>query len=988
MKKSILHHSKKMLATVVATLMVFQLGLPLMLHAQDSPPPADPPPVEQPAPEPEPVVETQTTQEPAPEPETVIVTGDVDVDVVVDNDINENQTVVVQPEEEQDTPPDLLMVEPDQTSTTTPTTTTLLLVVDDGATSTDATSTPLVLLTVNDANSTNTPTSTVTVGNDNHATSTTEVVVDGNSGENKIDETEGDAIIVTGDVDVDVTVDSDINSNNTEVPTGDVGPCGDPTGTCADAEVSELTVENDNHATTTTEIDVDANSGENEIVDAEGDAIIVTGDVVVETTVSNFVNTNITGLGAVMALDLYGEVSGDLDVSQQNGQNLQGGTVIDNSLTVTNTNDATVVNDVVIDANSGGNQATSTDGGATIVTGNVTVKVDLANNINTNITGNNWIYSAINIFGSWIGSLVLPYQKAPAADGQTNPTNSTITVTNDNSAGVGNNVDAEANSGQNSATGDGTNFVATGDATVETHIVNSVNTNIFDSSWDFIKINIFGSWSGFIYGLPMDAHYIETADGVIIYRGSAHEVATIFAQGDNGYELSNQNIDIINQNEAAVFNNVEVNANSGNNTAQGAATSTIQTGNVDTRISISNEVNTNLVGDDWNYTLINIFGNWLGNLEFGRPDLWITESVETETFPAGIGDLVTYTFTFGNNGDGPATDVRIFDDFHDRFLTLVDPAGGNFYNGGIEWFLGNLEPGETGTLSYSLAVNSNINEGPNNIENTVTIATDQDDRDMTDNTSGGSFVAVYSQGAPVTTDSNHVAIAANSGPQATLKITKTNTTTEPVSAGDLVSFTIPVQNISDTAATDVLVQDTLRDSGGNDVSINTWDLETVTAGESVIIEYDLEITAEAAAGHYINTALVEGWSNGWVTDSANSGFDIIIKENSAELEQEPEEELPAPLALFETATTTALIGGLAGNDSVTRTGVGQPQEVVETFVDDAIAGINETLGQVLGSELASSSADQPQPIYWSLLWLLLILVIVYLAVKMLVPNRR
>lgn len=129
---------------------------------------------------------------------------------------------------------------------------------------------------------------------------------------------------------------------------------------------------------------------------------------------------------------------------------------------------------------------------------------------------------------------------------------------------------------------------------------------------------------------------------------------------------------------------------------------------------------------------------WFGNLlpvvqpPEGEIDLAITKLANRAT--AGPGDLVKYTLTYRNLGDAPAEDFTIVDDFDERYVTVVDAAGGVVADGRITWALAGplSEADGPKTLEYTVRVNTMMPAGTTNIDNIVTIS-HPDDIDASNN---------------------------------------------------------------------------------------------------------------------------------------------------------------------------------------------------------------------------------------------------------------
>lgn len=70
------------------------------------------------------------------------------------------------------------------------------------------------------------------------------------------------------------------------------------------------------------------------------------------------------------------------------------------------TSTASVENNVDVAADTGNNMATTTNGSASIATGNAYASANVVNLVNTNIVGQNWIFGVFNIFGNLSGDII------------------------------------------------------------------------------------------------------------------------------------------------------------------------------------------------------------------------------------------------------------------------------------------------------------------------------------------------------------------------------------------------------------------------------------------------------------------------------------------------------------------------------------------------------------------------------------------------------
>jgi hypothetical protein len=90
-------------------------------------------------------------------------------------------------------------------------------------------------------------------------------------------------------------------------------------------------------------------------------------------------------------------------------------TSVNNDTTV-QTNNANIVNNLNLSANTGGNETSKNTGGNnSIVTGDANIIANIVNFVNNNIAGNGRLFvTVVNVFGSWMGNLVTPGQQQAA----------------------------------------------------------------------------------------------------------------------------------------------------------------------------------------------------------------------------------------------------------------------------------------------------------------------------------------------------------------------------------------------------------------------------------------------------------------------------------------------------------------------------------------------------------------------------------------------
>ncbi len=323
------------------------------------------------------------------------------------------------------------------------------------------------------------------------------------SGNNNTDRnTAGDSTIETGDANVSANSLTFANNNlSGGVVYSVVNIFGDligdiifPDGFCCTGDLSAANVGNGTNSENLANIDVtnsdtqlqandadiqnyivlDANTGDNTTSDnTGGTSSITTGDASAEMQLVNIANTNIAGgdwwlvivneagnwvgkiLGAPLGA-LYGGSdgflftqadSGEITVTNsENGSDSQntGSVSKDSTNTTVQANDAQIVNNINLSANTGGNSASRNTGGtSSITTGDADIIANLVNFVNNNIAGGKLFVTVVNVFGSWMGDFVSP-GSTKEADSQ-----------NENSIGGASNQESNNTSQDNSSNSNG-----------------------------------------------------------------------------------------------------------------------------------------------------------------------------------------------------------------------------------------------------------------------------------------------------------------------------------------------------------------------------------------------------------------------------------------------------------------------------------------------------------------------------------------------------
>ena len=734
----------------------------------------------------------------------------------------------------------------------------------------------------------------------------------------------GDAVVVTGDAVSSGDVQNGVNTNvidtgsSTPDTSSDTTTDGTSNDTLTTDNASEtpqtLSATNEADTTPATPVNVDATStndatvANNADVDAgTGDntastsadsaaAVVATGNAVAVANVVNVVNTNIfdaqgfflflsnllAGFGGTLDLRTLGffDQSGTGDGSSCDGTC---GDIANGN--ISNSNNADITNNVTVGADTGGNTATSSDGGALVVTGNAYAAANVINVANTNIVDSNYLLLTFNNFGDFNGDVVFPAAQAFLDIFGGGQGTGAATVSNNNSASVSNNVSANANTGDNSASSSGGNAaVVTGDASAGANVVNQVNSNLFGGGGFSVLFRIHGDWGGQIFGAPPGLTWQQTPGGVQLFFDPS-------AAGSGSVPPTVNNLNLSNTNDANITNNVNVYALTGNNQALGGAGAGVSTGDAYADANLINVANTNIVGRNWMLAIFDIFGNWNGSISFGRPDLLVASRLEMiGTDRVRSGDSVIYHFMVANNGDIDAHNVTVTNTFDPDYVVFPKEPGG--FDGKFTENVGTIPAGQYQEFSFEANINKNIPIGQSAIANTVSVIEDEPDDNMADNTDLLSYdvtreAADYMHGAVI-----------EYTPSPRLAITKTNSTEgATTSASTTISYEVNIENSGGGPAYGAVLVDTLKDAYGHVIYQKHWEIGTIKSGEKVVVDYDVFFSGKTPTGTYTNTAKVYALA-GYPTfiyghDGSSNEASSVIHIKALPPPEEPASEEPA-----------------------------------------------------------------------------------------------
>lgn len=294
-------------------------------------------------------------------------------------------------------------------------------------------------------------------------------------------------------------------------------------------------------------------------------------------------------------------------------------------------------NNINLATNTGGNSANYNTGNGDVGSGNANVALNLMNFMNsTFIATEAGLLGVLNIFGNFVGNLLLPKDLLSANNGAS-PTslsvtnkntgansanNASVDVTNkldvnaDNVCDIANNIDLKGSTGNNTSnfnTGNG--FVNTGNVKANVGVASTANQTVADDTVFYTIINVLGKWTG--------SNLLTNFFGALSVPNPSGNGETIIVQNNNigANAKNNANVDISNKqginltNNASINNNIVLAANTGGNSSSyNTGNGKVTSGNVNVLANVFNVANMNVVAKKFVFFVINIFGDWKGDI--------------------------------------------------------------------------------------------------------------------------------------------------------------------------------------------------------------------------------------------------------------------------------------------------------------------------------------------------------------------------------------
>ncbi len=677
----------------------------------------------------------------------------------------------------------------------------------------------------------------------NDAVTQTEPPKSETTASNSSTDTADSTTIETGDARATQSTTNKVNINTVDTgttPTPENASTTPPT--LPDEATASTTVTSDNSAVIENQSTTTADTGENTAAAPQGGgASISTGDSLAAVNVVNIANANIIdSVGFYALLNLLGYF-GSINLSNfgttspyllPQCQNALETCTSEQLLSVANNNFADILNNLIVRSGSGGNYASST-GNADISTGDAAAFANLLNIVNTNIIDSNYLLLVFNNVGNWGGNIILPNKTFFDNFFFNGTGGGNANVSNNNSANVENSCGADAQSGGNTAIASSSE-ITTGNALSQCNTANLINTNIFGGGAFRLLIRVSGDWSGKIFGLPDGISWIRTPSGIELFSTS----------GAGTTSQDQSRLTVGNNNTANIKNDVGVYALTGENLIE-SKTGGISTGNAYAASNIMNVANTNVIGSNWLWAIINIFGNWNGNISFGAPDLWVGSTAKSLSDGFRPNTEVLFTFTIANRGDVDAADV-ILRSTPNPFISFNGQGTRSF----MEWHVGRVPARSSIEVSYLAKLSTMLPFGEPELKSSSTVSAEEGDYNETDNTD----ILIILGMNPVGASLGGKVIKYD--PDPILAITKKNFASSTITASSTVKYQIQIRNSGGPAYHSVLV-DTLRNEHGEIVSKQTWNLGTIKPDEEITVDYVIGFNASTTDGGYINFAEIK-----------------------------------------------------------------------------------------------------------------------------------
>lgn len=429
----------------------------------------------------------------------------------------------------------------------------------------------------------------------------------------------------TGPQEMAIPIEEEVSTQDIKETTNDqTGPNSENQNSLTNE--TDVNINETNNANIDNNLEIDLSSGENNINQNSVVGSLETGSIEGTINVLNVGNSTLGEGSSVGTQTIDGSNTNEIvlgtttnraSLNTTTGPNSSNTNLMDsnNFVTIVTENNASADNVIDIDANTGDNTIYGNTKVGNIETGDITLGVNLINILNVNNPNLVLTVDVWSILGDYEGDIVLPqlgntYTGPSSSNSNINNINNSIDVEVQNNADISNNFDFETSTGGNNI---GSNTVlgnvSTGGTVIDGSVANLANIN----TPAFYIFNVYGTWDGSYMGLDPSK--------VII-----NQINDTTGPGSDNQNQTNIN----NQTNASINNNatsnslIKLDANTGNNAINSnSVIDNISTGAITLGANVVNILNS-FGNDVGNFSLgvINIFGNWKGNVKNEpRPEL-------------------------------------------------------------------------------------------------------------------------------------------------------------------------------------------------------------------------------------------------------------------------------------------------------------------------------------------------------------------------------
>ena len=520
---------------------------------------------------------------------------------------------------------------------------------------------------------------------DNNANLEVENSAVATTGENQSNnEDDADISVDTGEATAEISNQNQINTNILEVATTtvDIGDSGAEIGETLPAEIE--IIENNNQAEVMAESEAVASTGENQVITNNADVQVNSGGANAYVNVINLINTNAVGTNlGIYLINNFNQEWANLDLNQmwlklmagEGAMVIEAGSNDEKMVIISNRNLSNLNNVVTVVAASGNNVVSGGDE-VLIVTGNATAVANVINLVNTNLVGSQFFIGVVNVLGENLGDIILPNPEKF----QTTENNGGSMAMNNNQAILDNTVITDSNSGNNVTLNVNNSTIETGTAQAYSNDLSIVNLNVEMNNQMWLQLNVLGESSGKIYNWSFPGSVEEIGDNQLL-----------FILNENGcLDCQSGNDLVINNNSAQVNNSILVTADSGGNQIIGANNGTINSGSAWSIANLTNLINLNIRGSDWFWGIVNVLGNWKGNIIFAYPDLAVGLSANKDGGRSG--EEVVYRINYSNLGYEMANEADLEIDLPAELIYISDDSDLQMTREGnkLKWKINNL----------------------------------------------------------------------------------------------------------------------------------------------------------------------------------------------------------------------------------------------------------------------------------------------------------